>query len=121
MAEETRTLTCIRCPRGCAVTVTLADGLITHVTGNSCKRGDVYARAEVTNPTRVVTSVVPVRGSACERMVSVKTEGDVPKGRVFDVIDALRGVTLTAPVEMGDVVLPNVCGTGVNVVATKRA
>lgn len=121
MDVETRTLTCIRCPRGCAVTVTLEDGAIASVAGNSCRRGDAYARAEVTNPTRVVTSVVPVRGSARERMVSVKTAGDVPKGRMRAVVDALRGVELVAPVEIGDVVVADVCGTGVDVVATKRA
>ena len=65
---EERTLTCIRCPRGCAVTVTLEDGAVVSVRGNSCPRGDAYARAEVTNPTRVVTTTVPVRGSDTERM-----------------------------------------------------
>ena len=74
---ETRKLTCIRCPRGCTVTVTLADdGTITSVTGNSCMRGDKYARDEVTHPVRVVTTTVPVVGSATEKMVSVKTAGE---------------------------------------------
>lgn len=118
---EERTLTCIRCPRGCAVTVTLEDGAIVSVRGNSCPRGDAYARAEVTNPTRVVTTTVPVRGSDAERVVSVKTAGDVPKDRVFDVVRALRGIEATAPVEIGDVILANAAGTGVDVVATKRA
>lgn len=119
---ETRTLTCIRCPRGCAVTVTLEDdGTITSVTGNSCLRGDKYARDEVTHPVRVVTTTVPVEGSATEKMVSVKTAGDVPKDRVFDVVRALTGVTVTAPVHTGDVILANAAGTGVDIVATKDA
>lgn len=118
---EERTLTCIRCPRGCAVTVTLEDGTVVSVRGNSCPRGDAYARAEVTNPMRVVTTTVPVRGSEIEHMVSVKTAGDVPKGRVFDVVKALRGIEVTAPVRIGDVILADVAGTGVDVVATKRA
>jgi len=70
---------------------------------------------------RVVTTTVPVHGSDIECMVSVKTAGDVPKGRVFDVVKALRGIEATAPVEMGDVILANAAGTGVDVIATKRA
>ena len=125
MSQETRgaardvTLTCIRCPKGCQVTVALEGGRVTAVTGNGCPRGDAYARKEVTDPTRVVTTVVPVSGSGVARMVSVKTAGDVPKAKVLDVVRALSGVRLAAPVHIGDVVLVDVCGTGVDVVATK--
>lgn len=119
---QTRTLTCIRCPRGCAVTVTLDDaGAVTSVTGNSCRRGDQYARAEVTHPVRSVTTTVPVRGSATARVVSVKTASEVPKGKVADVMAALAHVEAEAPVAIGDVVLADVAGTGVDVVATRRA
>ena len=121
MAAETRELTCINCPLGCMLTVELEDGVVTSVTGNTCKRGDLYARKEVTNPTRIVTTTVPVEGSAIERMVSVKTATDVPKDKIFDVMAALANVRVTAPVAIGDVVLANVCGTGVDVVATKGA
>ncbi|MDD5866147.1 MAG: DUF1667 domain-containing protein, partial [Lachnospiraceae bacterium] len=62
MSEEKKNLTCICCPMGCQITVTLKDGEVTDVTGNTCKRGDIYARKEVTNPTRVVTSSVRVTG-----------------------------------------------------------
>ena len=113
------TLTCIRCPKGCQVTVALEGGRVTAVTGNGCPRGDAYARKEVTDPTRVVTTVVPVSGSGVARMVSVKTAGDVPKAKVLDVVRALSGVRLAAQVHIGDVVLADVCGTGVDVVATK--
>lgn len=119
--RETRTVTCIRCPRGCAVTVELIDGLVTSVNGNSCRRGDTYARAEVTSPMRMVTSSVPVTGSENAAMVSVKTASDVPKDKVVDVVRALRGITLTAPVAAGDVVVQDVCGTGVDVIATRSA
>ena len=53
--SETKELTCIGCPLGCAITVTLTDGTVSSVTGNTCPRGDAYARKEVTNPTRIVT------------------------------------------------------------------
>ena len=113
------TLTCIRCPKGCQVTVALEGGRVTAVTGNGCPRGDAYARKEVTDPTRVVTTVVPVSGSGVARMVSVKTAGDVPKAKVLDVVRALSDVSMAAPVHIGDVVLADVCGTGVDVIATK--
>lgn len=121
MVQETRELTCINCPLGCMLTVELKDGEVVSVSGNTCKRGDVYARKEIANPTRIVTTSVPVRGSNTERMLSVKTARDVPKGKIFDIMDVLHGVSVEAPVEVGDVVVANVCDTGVDVVATRRA
>jgi CxxC motif-containing protein len=103
------------------LTVELEDGAVTSVTGNTCKRGDLYARKEVTNPTRIVTTSVPVIGSDVERMVSVKTVTDVPKDKIFPVMEALRDVQVLAPIQVGDVIVANVCDTGVDVVATKRA
>lgn len=119
--EERRELTCIRCPLGCLVTVTLRDGEVVDVRGNTCPRGEAYARREVSDPVRTVTTTVPVTGSATELMLSVKTAGDIPKDRVWECMRALSHVTAQAPVEIGDVVLANVCGTGIDVVATKRA
>ena len=121
MAASTQNLTCIRCPRGCALTVELEDGQVTSVAGNACKRGEIYARAEVTNPVRTVTSVVPVEDSETAHMVSVKTAGEVPKAKVLDVVAALSDVSVQAPVEIGDVIYENVCGTGIDIVATRRA
>lgn len=115
---EKRELTCIRCPLGCAVTVTLEDGQVVSVTGNTCKRGEDYARKEVTHPTRIVTSTVRVSGGSAP-MVSVKTKSDIPKSKIFDCVKTLKGVTVAAPVHIGDVVAANVAETGVDVVATK--
>lgn len=121
MAQERRELICINCPMGCPLVVTLEDGAVVSVAGNTCPRGDAYGRKEVTNPTRIVTTSVPVVGSSHERMVSVKTASDIPKGKIFDVVRALEHVTVEAPIAIGDVVLADVAGTGVDVVATKRA
>ena len=101
--------------------MTIVDGEVTAVAGNTCKRGDTYGRKEVTNPTRIVTTTVPVAGSDTERMVSVKTASDVPKGKMFEVVAALKGVTAQAPVAIGDVILADVAGTGVDIIATKSA
>jgi CxxC motif-containing protein len=115
---EKRELTCIGCPLGCTITVTLEQKEVTAVTGNTCPRGDAYARKEVTNPTRIVTSTVRVTGGTAA-MVSCKTKEDIPKGKIFDVVGALRDVSVPAPVQIGDILVQNVAGTGVDVVATK--
>jgi len=106
---------CITCPKGCHLQV---DEKTLAVTGNSCPRGVEYGKNELTHPVRVVTSTVCVSGAAIDRC-PVKTKGSVPKETMFDVMAALDGVCLTAPVACGDVVIANVCGTGVDVVATR--
>ena len=122
MSTEKRNLTCINCPLGCQIEVTLEDGAVTVVAGNSCPRGEKYARKEVTDPRRVVTTSVAVTGSReGARTVSVRTAGDVPKESVMDVVRALRGVAVRCPVKIGDVILEDAAGTGVAVVATKNA
>jgi CxxC motif-containing protein len=115
---ETRNLICIGCPMGCPLTVRMENGQIT-VTGNTCKRGADYGQKEVTNPTRIVTTTVRVEGGASP-MVSVKTATDIPKGKIMDCIAALKGVTIKAPVSIGDVILHNAADTGVDILATKN-
>ena len=116
---ETRNLICINCPKGCPLEVTIENGEVTNVTGNTCPRGAAYAKKELTNPTRIVTSTVRVAGGKLA-MVSVKTKSDIPKDKIFDCVKALKDVEMIAPVKIGDVVLENVAGTGVDVVATKN-
>lgn len=116
---EQRELTCIGCPLGCALTVTLENGAVQSVQGNTCPRGDAYARKEVTAPTRIVTSTVRVTGGTLPA-VSVKTAGDIPKGKIFDCVRALKDVAVPAPVRIGQVIVPDVAGTGVAIVATKN-
>lgn len=115
---EVRELTCIGCPLGCSLKVTMEQNEVKEVTGNTCPRGAAYAKKEVTNPTRIVTSTIRVSGGV-SMMVSCKTAADIPKNKIFDVTAALKTVTATAPVHIGDVLLSNVCGTGVDVIATK--
>jgi len=115
---EHKDLTCICCPLGCQITVELENGEVISVIGNTCKRGDDYARKEVTSPTRIVTSTVKVTGGKSS-MVSVKTKSDIPKEKMFECVKALKEVEVQAPIAIGDVVLSNVAGTGVDIVATK--
>lgn len=116
---STRNLTCIGCPMGCALQVDIKDGQIAGVSGNTCKRGEDYARKECTNPTRIVTSSVVVIGGDAD-VVPVKTEHDVPIDKIFDVIKALKEVRINAPVEIGAVVVKSILGTGADIIATKK-
>jgi len=116
---EKRNLICIVCPMGCPLTVTLEDGKVTAVEGNTCKRGYEYAVNECTAPKRVLTTSVRVEGGNAP-LVSVKTESGIPKELLFDAMKTLRAVTVKAPVRIGDVVYADLCGTGVNVIAGKN-
>lgn len=94
-------------------------GEVIKVEGNTCKRGDDYARKEVTNPTRIVTSTVMVDGGR-DVTVSVKTKTDIPKEKIFECVKSLKGVTVQAPVHIGDVILANTADTGVDIIATSN-
>jgi CxxC motif-containing protein len=115
---EKRDLICIGCPMGCMMTVSMENGKVMEVAGNTCKRGDIYARKEVTDPTRIVTSSVRVSGGVLP-VVSVKTKTDIPKGKISDCMKALKEVEVKAPIQIGDILLKNVADTGVDVIATK--
>jgi len=114
---EKQELICIGCPMGCALTVTMEGKEILAVEGYTCERGRAYAEKEVTSPTRIVTSTVRVEGYGRTGVVPVKTRTDIPKGKVFDCVKALKEVTVQAPVFIGEVILENAAGTGVDVVA----
>ena len=116
---ETRELICINCHLGCGLTVTLKDGDVVKVEGNTCPKGEAYGKKEVTDPTRIVTSTVRVSGGVLP-VVSVKTASDIPKEKIMDCANALKNVKIQAPVSIGDVVVEDVCGTGVSVIATKN-
>ena len=114
---EKRTLTCIGCPLGCTLTaVTTAEGF--DISGYTCKRGLEYARKELTRPERTVTSTVRVSGGVAT-VVSVRTAADVPKDAIWQVMEVINGMTVPAPVKIGDVLLADIAGTGVALTATK--
>ena len=116
---EKRELICIGCPMGCPMSVTLTDGAVQSVEGNTCKRGDDYARREVIAPMRMLTTTLPVLGGDRATVV-VKTNGEVPKALLLDCARALRDVKITAPVKLGEVVVKNILDTGVDVIAVKE-
>ena len=110
-------ITCIVCPMGCPLKVTkLENGY--KVEGNTCKRGEKYGVEELTNPRRVITTTVRLNGSYLN-LLPVKTEDSVPKGMMFEIMEELDKITVTAPINVGDVIVENILGTGVNIVSAK--
>lgn len=110
-------LICIVCPNGCHLRVDEEKDF--QVSGNNCPRGAEYGKSELQHPVRVVTSTVRCQGGAYPRC-PVKTNRPVPKERIFAVMDAVENVILTAPVQVGDIVIKNICGTGADLVATRN-
>jgi CxxC motif-containing protein len=110
-----RDLICIMCPNGCHLHVDKD----LNVTGNKCPRGVAYAKQEVTHPTRVVTSTVRINSKEL-RVCPVKTKDPIPKEKIFDVMKEINKVSLHCPVHIGDVIIPNVCDSGSDIVATRE-
>ncbi len=114
-----REMICINCPMGCRLTVDDTDKNNIVVTGNTCPRGVTYAVNEVTAPKRMVTGSVRVTGGTIP-MVSVKTREAIPKPLIFQSLELLKNVTLAAPVAIGDIVVRDICGCGVDFIVTKN-
>jgi CxxC motif-containing protein len=110
-------MVCIVCPVGCRLRAEAAGGKV-KVTGNTCPKGERYAVEELTNPTRTVTTSIAVSGGHMG-LLSVKTARPVPKETIPAVLEQLKCIKASAPVKVGDVVLPDAAGTGVDVVATR--
>ena len=118
MAITTKNLTCIVCPRGCTLTVTLdptAENPVISVEGQGCKRGVDYATAECTHPTRVLTTTAPTVDGG---VVPCKTDKAIPRELLFEAMKAVNSLSAPAVVRIGDVLLPDLLGTGANIVAT---
>jgi len=117
---ETRELTCVVCPAGCKITVTLDDGKITDITGQTCPRGKTYAQNEVTHPVRTLTTTVLLDNAAGgAKTLPVKTNKPLSKGLLFAAMEELSGYTVTAPVAVGDVLVKDFMEPGVDLVACK--
>ena len=118
MAITKKNLTCIVCPRGCALTVTLdseAANPVVSVEGQGCKRGVDYATAECTHPTRVLTTTAPTVDGG---VVPCKTDRAIPRELLFEAMKAVNSLSAPAVVRIGDILLPDLLGTGANIVAT---
>ncbi len=112
-----RQLICIGCPLGCMLTATLENGTVTSVTGNTCRRGDDYARKECTAPERTVTGTIRVLDGSAP-VASVRTSTPIPKEMVLELARLMSRLQVKAPVRTGDVVCADVLGTGSDLLAT---
>ncbi len=113
-------LTCIICPIGCLMEITVEKNgetiIVIDVKDNTCPRGEEYAKKELVNPTRTLTTTIAVSGGEAV-LVPVKTDGEVPKGRLIDCMEVIRRVCISAPIKRGDILIQDILGTGINIIA----
>lgn len=111
--------TCIGCPIGCTLEVTMYDENNIEVRNNLCAIGDRYGRKEIVFPVRMVTSSVEVENGDVD-LVSIKTDKEIDKSKTMELAAALKGVKVKAPVHIGDIIVENILDSGVNMVATRE-
>lgn len=116
--EKTRIVPCIICPMGCDITVTKQGNKVVSITGNTCKRGEKYASNEVIMPSRTLTTTVKVETKNGIVPVSVRTVTPIPKTLLFDAIKEVNKITVKSPVHVGDILIKDICHTGVDVMVT---
>lgn len=114
----TRTMICILCPNSCEITAEADGGQLLRCTGNQCPKGEEYVRQELLSPMRNIATSVEVTGGDLP-LCSVRLTGPIPRARIFDAVDAIHRCRLTAPVRAGQVILSNLLGLGVDVIATR--
>lgn len=109
---------CTTCPMGCRIRVVCENGKLLDAEGQACKRGLDYVRTELTDPRRMVATTVRVHGGRWP-LVPVRTAAPVPKASIRNILSLLRQIQLQAPVTLGQVILADAAGTGVDVVASR--
>jgi len=114
-----RKMTCIECPVGCQLEVDEEGGHLVKLTGNKCEKGEVYARQEIENPTRLLTTTVLAEGLE-PKLVPVRTSQPIPKARLLEAMALINRVHLTHPVNVGDVIIKDLLSLGVDLVATRK-
>jgi CxxC motif-containing protein len=113
-----REITCIVCPIGCKILIKSDGDKVEVLSGHKCKQGVGYAINEALDPRRMITTSILVEGGEWP-LVSVKSSKLVPKDKIFIVLEEIRKRNIPAPVKSGQVVIKNVVGMGLDVVATK--
>jgi CxxC motif-containing protein len=113
---EIKRMTCINCPLGCSLEVSINDEDI-QVSGNKCKKGHEYGINEIKDPRRIITSTIKVLGGD-KPLVSVKTDREIPKKLMLEAMEIIHQSSASAPVKIGDILIENILETGINIVAT---
>ena len=114
-----RKMTCIECPVGCQLEVDEEGGQLVKLTGNKCEKGETYARQEIENPTRVLTTTVLTKGLEL-KLVPVRTSRPIPKARILEAMEAIRKIRLDRPVKVGDIIFKHLLGTGADLISTRE-
>ena len=109
-------LFCITCPTGCRLSVK-GNGSDITVEGNGCNRGIDFAKTEMLSPTRSLTTTVRTTFPGVP-VLPVRTDGEIPKGKLFDAMNELNKVVVSSELDCGDIVLENIAGCGIRVIAT---
>ncbi len=117
MEPSMEKIICITCPKGCTLEVTREGETIVNINGG-CKRGHEYVRAEATDPRRMVATTVRIQGGT-HPLLPVYTSAPFPKPRIPELLAAIRGVEIQAPIKMDQVVLADVLGTGIHILASR--
>ncbi len=113
-----KNLTCIECPAGCALSVDIENRRVVKVSGHTCPKGEGYAIAEIENPVRILTSTVLAEGVSL-KMVPVRTGRPIPKRVLFDAMREIKKLKISGPIHVGDVIVENFLGLGVDLIATR--
>jgi len=115
---EEKNFICTACPTGCRLIVRMEGDEVVKILGNRCRKGETYGRQEAIAPQRMVASTVRV-ANGFHPLLPVYTKGSIPKRRIAEVLEKIRAVEVQAPLSAEDVIISNVIGTGVNVVASR--
>lgn len=108
---------CTVCPMGCHIRVTGEGDRIDSVEGYTCKRGETYARSEFAHPVRILTSTVKLQGGE-EALLPVRSSAPVPKELLFACMEVLKQTTAVSPVKCHDVIVKDIAGTGIDIIAS---
>jgi len=112
---EERNLTCIVCPMGCPIKAQVEDGKVVRIEGNTCKRGEAYAREEIADPRRTLATTMRTDDGG---RVPVKSSAPLPKGLLVDVMRQINAAQAQTPVEPGQPLIENIFSTGIDIVST---
>ena len=107
---------CTICPIGCNIAVEGEGEAIVSITGYSCKRGIEYGKNEFLHPVRILTTTVKVAGS--DQLLPVRSSKPIPKELIMKCMDEIKNVTISGKVKQYDVIIPNICGSAADIVAT---
>lgn len=115
-----KSLTCIECPKGCKITVDFDGDKIDSIKGFQCKKGEAYAREEIIDPKRILTSSVLTEGLGL-KMLPVRTNKPIPKSKLMDAMGEIKKIRVSKPVNVGNVVCKDFLSAGIDLVATRNA